>query len=308
MLWSEKDIIYEDNDILVTYKPAGLPVESRRIDVMTLERQIKNRMAQRNTAEEKDTSRNALNRTAVGRKDNIRNSSKQNIYLAAINRIDQVVEGIVLFAKNAKAAANLSRQLQDKEIEKIYLAVTAEKLPADSGTLENYLVKEKEGNSSRIGEKKEPGAKLARLSYELLGQDEQGRSLLKIRLETGRHHQIRVQMAAAGMPLVGDRKYGDIPQRFIHRDDRKGDITKDSSVRQENQESGRLKETSLFRDKRDCGIPQNTVRIEEGQITGRYPALCARELSFRHPSTKKKMHFSVIPKGKVYSNFIGLLR
>lgn len=268
MRWDEKDIIYEDRDILITYKPAGMPVESRRIDVLTLERCLKNRLYAR--------------------------QGSGNVYLSAVNRIDQVVEGIVLFAKNKRSAAALSEQMRKNEIEKVYVAATASEVSEKEGELLDYLVKEKTGNRSRIAGKDEAGAKKALLNYRLLGTDDQGNSLIRIRLHTGRHHQIRVQMAAAGMPLVNDRKYG------------AGAVS----------EGGReYKGAAAGISRESKGFPAGAGREFKGFAAGRggnteqdFPALCAREISFIHPASKKRMHFEIIPRGKVYLNFIGLFQ
>ena len=131
-------------------------------------------------------------------------------YLGVIHRLDQPVEGVVVFALNPKAAAALNRQMTSGQIRKTYLAVTAGDLPGKEGELEDWLKKDGRTNTSRAVKEGTEGAKKAMLYWKLLETKEtvdEMRSLLEIRLETGRHHQIRVQMAYAGMPLVGDRKY-----------------------------------------------------------------------------------------------------
>lgn len=177
-------IIYEDKDILVCHKPAGIAVQNARVGSMDLESLLKNYIAQK----------------VPGKMP----------YLGIIHRLDQPVEGILVFALNAKAAAELNRQMTSGKIKKIYLAVTEGEVKKEKATLEDWLKKDNRTNSSAVVTAGTSGAKKAVLSYELLEMREmqgQKRNLLEICLDTGRHHQIRVQMAHAGMPLVGDRKY-----------------------------------------------------------------------------------------------------
>lgn len=177
-------IIYEDKDILVCHKPAGIAVQNARVGSMDLESLLKNYIAQK----------------VPGKMP----------YLGIIHRLDQPVEGVLVFALNAKAAAGLNRQMTSGKIKKIYLAVTEGEAKAEKVTLEDWLKKDNRANSSAVVAAGTSGAKKAVLSYELLETREvqgQKRNLLEICLDTGRHHQIRVQMAYAGMPLVGDRKY-----------------------------------------------------------------------------------------------------
>lgn len=167
-------ILYEDQDILVCKKPAGLAVQNARIGSMDLESMLKNYLAAP--------------------------------YLAVIHRLDQPVEGILVFGKNPRAAKELNRQMTEGKMGKYYFAVTEKPPVREQATLEDYLKKDGKTNTSAVAPKGAPGAKLARLSYETLETGEH--TLLKIHLETGRHHQIRVQLANAGMPLLGDAKYG----------------------------------------------------------------------------------------------------
>ena len=155
-----------------------------------------------------------------------RGSGRPELYV--IHRIDQPVDGIVLFAKNKKAAADLTRQLTDGSMKKIYRAEVAGTIPSESGILEDFLVKDGRRNMSSVVQdpKSNPGAKRAKLLYRKIGENS-----LEIELFTGRHHQIRVQLAHAGMPIVGDRKYGGPPAErlmltayrlnFINPDNRK---------------------------------------------------------------------------------------
>ena len=109
--------------------------------------------------------------------------------------------------KNQKAAASLNRQLQSDGFGKHYLAWLCGSLPGDEGDLIDHLVKNGRSNTSTVCAKDTPGAKEARLHYKVICRREET-SLAEITLDTGRHHQIRVQMAHAGCPILGDRKYG----------------------------------------------------------------------------------------------------
>lgn len=146
------------------------------------------------------------------------NPDKGEPYLAVIHRLDQPVKGILVFAKTPFAAKELNKQLTSHNFGKYYLAAVEGTLPANEGTLEHYLVKDKQTNLSRVCNKDTKDAKLARLHYRVLEQGQGcfnwGRSFsqkttspIEIRLDTGRHHQIRVQFSHIGCPLAGDTKY-----------------------------------------------------------------------------------------------------
>ena len=181
---AEDFIIYEDRDVIVCHKPAGLAVQSARIGMPDMESMLKNHLAEKTPG--------------------------KIPYLGVIHRLDQPVEGAVIFAVNQKAAKELNSQLTTGKMKKTYLAVTEKRPAKSSGQLEDWLKKDGRTNTSAVTAPGTQGAKKAKLSYELmqsLETDGSCRYLLQIALETGRHHQIRVQMAHAGMPLAGDRKY-----------------------------------------------------------------------------------------------------
>ncbi len=180
------DIIYEDEYMLAVVKPYGMPSQadhSNREDLISV---VKNYMYDRGDTDEEP-------------------------YLAVINRLDRPVAGIVLLAKTEAAAAGLSDLLQERGIEKCYQAVVRGEIPDDEGTLTDWLVFDKKDNISRVVPEGTKGAKKAVLTYEVLDvvdTDEGTFSYLLIHLETGRHHQIRCQMAHFGYPVYGDVKYG----------------------------------------------------------------------------------------------------
>ena len=178
-------IIYEDAHIIVCHKPAGIPVQTARIGTPDMVSMLKTHLAP---------------------------SSEGEPYLAVIHRLDQPVEGLLVFAKTPAAARELNRQLTTSGFGKYYRAVVQGVPEPAEGTLEDYMVKDGRTHTSRICDKNTPGAKSARLHYrveKIYRDSDPATSLVKIKLDTGRHHQIRVQMSHTGCPLAGDRKYGD---------------------------------------------------------------------------------------------------
>ncbi len=172
-------IIYEDSDILVCEKPAGLPVQTAKTGRPDLISELKN----------------------------YRVKNQENPYIGLVHRLDQPVCGIMVFAKTKAAAAHLSRQVSSRSIGKEYLAVVCG-LP-EKGELHDFLLKDGRTNTSRVVPEHTPGAKEAHLSYEIIqANPDTLKSLVRICLHTGRHHQIRVQFAHAGFPLYADTKYG----------------------------------------------------------------------------------------------------
>lgn len=123
------------------------------------------------------------------------------------HRIDRPASGVVLFARNKNAQIHINRQFQERKIQKTYLAVVGQAPDPASGQLVDYLKKNGQLNKSFVVEANSPGAKKAELSYELLDSID-NYHLLKIVLHSGRHHQIRAQLAQMGTPIKGDVKYG----------------------------------------------------------------------------------------------------
>lgn len=130
--------------------------------------------------------------------------------LGLLHRLDRPVGGVILFAKDKKVEAILARDLQEKKLNKRYLTVLCGKLPSDEGTLEDYLLKNARTNLSEVVSKDRKGAKKAVLHYRKIAEIETDIGILtlaEIKLDTGRHHQIRVQTSHAGFPIWGDKKY-----------------------------------------------------------------------------------------------------
>jgi 23S rRNA pseudouridine1911/1915/1917 synthase len=128
-------------------------------------------------------------------------------FLGVVHRIDRPVSGAVLFARTSKALTRLNVMFQEKSVEKIYWAIVKEKPPKQDGTLTHYLIRNTKTNKSYCYNKEVPGSKLAILHYKWLASSDLYH-LLEINLETGRHHQIRSQLATIGCPIKGDLKYG----------------------------------------------------------------------------------------------------
>ena len=172
-------ILHEDEHVIVCYKPAGIATQTAKMGAQDMESLLKNYLYKK---------------------------EKKMPYIAVIHRLDQPVEGILVFAKTPFAAKELNKGLQGAGFGKYYKAVVCGIPKEKKATLEDYLVKDGKTNTSRVGKKEEAEAKKAVLSYEVLRQ-EADKALVQVKLETGRHHQIRVQMANMGCPIWGDTKY-----------------------------------------------------------------------------------------------------
>lgn len=175
-------ILFEDKDILVCRKPAGIPTQSSCISMPDMVSILKNYI-------------------------HMNSDRKLPPYLGLIHRLDQPVEGLLVFARTPAAAKELSRQLTTKTFGKYYQAVLDGVPPCLEGDLEDYVVKDSQSNTSHICSRDTNGAKKAQLHYRITEVTDSC-SLAEITLMTGRHHQIRVQMAHMGTPVTGDRKYG----------------------------------------------------------------------------------------------------
>ena len=172
-------ILHEDEHVIVCYKPAGIATQTAKMGSQDMESLLKNYLYKK---------------------------EKKMPYVAVIHRLDQPVEGILVFAKTPFAAKELNKGMQGAGFGKYYKAVLCGEPKQKKATLEDYLVKDGKTNTSRVCSKDEKEAKKAVLFYEVLKQ-ENDKTLVQVKLETGRHHQIRVQMANMGCPIWGDTKY-----------------------------------------------------------------------------------------------------
>lgn len=130
-----------------------------------------------------------------------------NVFCGVTHRLDRPVSGIVVFAKTSKALSRLNEMFKSKEVNKTYWAIVKNTPKQLEGTLKHYLVKNEKQNKSYPYDTEKPNSKLAILHYKLIAESDKY-NLLEINLETGRHHQIRVQLAKMGCPIKGDLKYG----------------------------------------------------------------------------------------------------
>lgn len=172
------NILHEDDHVIVCYKPAGIPTQTKKLGEQDMVSLLKNYL--------------------------------KGGYVAVIHRLDQPVEGLLVFAKTPFAAKELNKGLQGAGFGKYYKAVLWGIPKQKKAVLEDYLVKDGRTNTSRVCGPSEKDAKKAVLSYEVIvtGKDDsKDISLVKVKLDTGRHHQIRVQMANMGCPIWGDAKY-----------------------------------------------------------------------------------------------------
>ncbi|HAX52509.1 RNA pseudouridine synthase [Muricomes intestini] len=176
------DILFEDQDIIVCHKPAGIPTQSRRMGTPDMISILMNHI-------------------------NKNSPKKGQPYLAVIHRLDQPVGGLLVFAKTPAAARKLNKQLTEYGFGKHYRALLQGIPASPEGDLADYLIKDGRANVSHICSSNTPGAQKARLHY-LIIETMPPYALADIILETGRHHQIRVQMANLGTPIAGDKKYG----------------------------------------------------------------------------------------------------
>ncbi|MDE6405634.1 MAG: RluA family pseudouridine synthase [Lachnospiraceae bacterium] len=272
---NQNRILHEDNDIIVCHKPAGIATQTARVGQADMVSEIANYLVHGKKASD------GRRRQDIAGKGSD-NGGGKSPYVGVVHRLDQPVEGILVFAKNKGAAAELSRQAAGEEMKKEYLALVCGRDMQQSGELTDYLLKDGKTNTSRVVPPEVKGAKEARLFYEVLRyespedlflvkKDDGGISgkeraeehisgrnglwcaVVRICLHTGRHHQIRVQMANAGMPLLGDRKYAG----------------------------------------------QEVIALSE-KLGVRETALCAYRLSFKHPQTGERMQFETQPEGMAF--------
>ena len=134
-------------------------------------------------------------------------SKPGEVFLGVTHRLDRPVSGVTLFAKTSKALVRLNEMFKTREVEKTYLAVVKNPPPNETGRLEHYLLRNEKLNKSFAYDKEVPNSKKAILTYKVLQKTDKY-FILEIHLETGRHHQIRCQLAKMGCPIKGDLKYG----------------------------------------------------------------------------------------------------
>ncbi|MBI2823164.1 MAG: RluA family pseudouridine synthase [Planctomycetia bacterium] len=179
---ADLEILYEDNHLLAVNKPAGVPtmgVAAGRDSLLVRAKAYIKRRYQK----------------------------PGNVYLGAMSRLDAPVSGVVLFARTSKAAARLTEQFRGREVEKVYWALLSGDVSPPTGRLVDFMTRDPRHRRVHRAAATASGAQEARLSYRRLAALPAG-TLVEVHLETGRKHQIRLQLSARGWPVLGDRKYG----------------------------------------------------------------------------------------------------
>lgn len=177
------EVVYEDNHIIIVNKRPGEIVQGDKTGDEPLSETVKKYLKEKY-------------------------QKPGNVFCGVVHRLDRPVWGLVVFAKTSKALARLNEMFRDGKVRKTYWAVTRNRPPKQSDRLVHYITTTERNNKSYASLKPKNGAKEAVLSYSLIGASDRY-NLLEVNLETGRKHQIRVQLSALGCPIKGDLKYGD---------------------------------------------------------------------------------------------------
>jgi 23S rRNA pseudouridine1911/1915/1917 synthase len=175
-------ILYEDNHLLIVNKRVSDIVQGDQTGDLSLDKILKEFIR-------------------------VRDSKPGDVFLGIPHRLDRPVSGVVIFAKTSKALSRMALMFKEKEIEKIYHAIVVDLPDPVEGSLEHYLTRNTKQNKSYVHKKEVPNSKWARLHYRILASSD-NYHMLEVILETGRHHQIRAQLADMGCVIKGDRKYG----------------------------------------------------------------------------------------------------
>ncbi|MBR5811779.1 MAG: RluA family pseudouridine synthase [Alistipes sp.] len=181
-MFNPKDILYEDNHLIVVNKHCGELVQPDRETDEALENDIKAMIK-------------------------VRDHKPGDVVLGVVHRIDRPVSGAVVFAKTSKALTRLNEMIRNGEIHKTYWAITESTPNPEQGSLTHYIVRDGRTNRSRAYDKPKGDGKKAMLNYQILGCST-NYTLVEVELLTGRHHQIRAQLSKIGCPIKGDLKYG----------------------------------------------------------------------------------------------------
>jgi 23S rRNA pseudouridine1911/1915/1917 synthase len=176
------EVLYEDNHIIAVNKKVGEIVQGDKTGDVTLADKVKAYLKEK------------YNKPGA-------------VFLGVAHRIDRPVSGAVLFARTSKALARLNEMIREKKIRKIYWAIVQNRPRLDSGALEHYLTRNEAQNKSYAYDRQVPNSQKAELFYKIAASGN-GYYCLEIDLQTGRHHQIRSQLAKIGCPIIGDAKYG----------------------------------------------------------------------------------------------------
>jgi len=176
------EILYEDNHIIAVYKRSSDLAQGDKTGDVSLDKEVKKYLAEKY-------------------------KKPGEVFLGVVHRLDRPVSGVLLYARTSKALERLNEMFRDKQVKKTYLAIVKERPPEDEATITHFLKKNEAQNKSYVFDTEVKGSKLASLTYRLKGRSERY-YMLEIELHTGRHHQIRAQLAKIGCPIKGDLKYG----------------------------------------------------------------------------------------------------
>ncbi len=176
-------VVYEDNHIIIVYKESGEIVQGDKTGDEPLSEMVRQYLKEKY-------------------------QKPGNVFLGVVHRLDRPVSGLVLFARTGKALTRLNEMFRKGEVHKTYWAITRRAPRVSEGTLHHWLLRNERQNKSYAYDHEVPGSKEALLRYRLIGHSERY-FLLEVNLLTGRHHQIRCQLAAMGCTIRGDLKYGD---------------------------------------------------------------------------------------------------
>jgi 23S rRNA pseudouridine1911/1915/1917 synthase len=176
------EILYEDNHIIAVYKRSSDLSQGDKTGDISLDTEVKKYIAEKY-------------------------KKSGDVFLGVVHRLDRPVSGVILFGRTSKALERLNEMFRTKQIKKIYFAIVKERPPADEATITHFLKKNEKQNKSYVYDYEVKGSKEASLTYRLKGRSEKY-YLLEVELHSGRHHQIRAQLAKIGCPVKGDLKYG----------------------------------------------------------------------------------------------------
>jgi 23S rRNA pseudouridine1911/1915/1917 synthase len=176
------EILYEDNHIIAVFKRSSDLAQGDKTGDVSLDTEVKKYLGEKY-------------------------KKPGDVFLGVVHRLDRPVSGVLLYARTSKALERLNEMFRDKQVKKTYLAIVKERPPEDEATITHFLKKNEAQNKSYVYDTEVKGSKSASLTYRLKGRSERY-YLLEIELHTGRHHQIRAQLAKIGCPIKGDLKYG----------------------------------------------------------------------------------------------------
>ena len=175
-------VVYEDNHIIIVSKRSGEIVQGDKTGDEPLSETVKRYIKEKY-------------------------GKPGEVFLGVVHRLDRPVSGLVVFARTSKALTRLNKMFAEGDVHKTYWAITKNTPKEPEGTLTHWIVRNEQQNKSYAYDKEKPHAKKAILNYRVIGHSD-NYSLIEVRLLTGRHHQIRCQLAAMGCPIKGDLKYG----------------------------------------------------------------------------------------------------